>query len=104
MSRKKKRGPTPPRKGTTKATEGQEPRVRVSKVTDSINVRPVVGYRVFMNDELVQEVPHTGKGGLQAVTPNITPGVTLRVGVQSVNSYGVTSSVNDVQGAAPFDH
>ncbi len=73
-------------------------------MTDSINVRPVVGYRVFMNDELVQEVPHTGKGGLQAVTPNITPGVTLRVGVQSVNSYGVTSSVNDVQGAAPFDH
>ncbi len=87
-----------------KADKSLEPRVRVSRVTNSVNVRPVVSYRVFMNDELVQEVPHTGKGRLQAVTPNITPGVTLKVGVQSVNSYGVTSAVNDVKGAAPFDH
>jgi hypothetical protein len=63
----------------------------------------VASYRVFVNDELVQEVPHSGTGLLRAETPNITPGVTMKVGVQSVSSHGVTSPISSAEGAAPFE-
>lgn len=63
-----------------------------------------MSYRFFFDGEPRQEVPHTGGAEqLQAVVENITPGVTLRSGVQTVNSYGLTSDVVIAEGAAPFE-